>query len=77
MYLPLFVGVLCWSLFCYVLLYVPSSFEIILHPYLLGNEERAGYFAFIVFWMSCYSKCPVALPHGVVGTSAVCDCGIS
>ena len=27
--------------------------------------------------MSCYCKCPVALPHGAVGWSAVCDCGIS
>ena len=27
--------------------------------------------------MSCYCKCLVALPHGVVGWSAVCDCGIS
>ena len=30
MYLPLSVGVLCWSLFWYVLLYALSSFEIIL-----------------------------------------------
>ena len=30
MYLPLFVGVLCWSLFWYVLLYIHSSFVIIL-----------------------------------------------
>ena len=30
MYLPLFVGVLCWSLFWYALLYVLSSFAIIL-----------------------------------------------
>ena len=28
--LPLIVGVLCWSLFSYALLYVPSSFTIIL-----------------------------------------------
>ena len=41
------------------------------------EEERAGYFAFIVVWMSCYSKCPVTLPHGAVGLSAVCACGIS
>ena len=27
--------------------------------------------------MSCYSKCHVALPHGTVGWSAVCDFGIS
>ena len=43
----------------------------------LDEEVRAGCFAFIVFWMSCYCKCPVALPHGAVGLSAVCDCGIS
>ena len=30
MYLSLFVGILCWSLFCYVLIYVLSSFAIIL-----------------------------------------------
>ena len=30
MYLPLFVGVLYWSLFLYALLYVISSFAIIL-----------------------------------------------
>ena len=30
MYFPLFVGVMCLSLFCYALLYVHSSFAIIL-----------------------------------------------
>ena len=39
-----------------------------------GEEERSGCFAFIVFWMSCYCKCPVALPLCAVGWSAVCDC---
>ena len=43
----------------------------------LDKEERAGCFAFIVFWMSCDCICSVALPHGAVGWSAVCDCGIS
>ena len=33
----------------------------------LDEEERADYFAFIVFLMSCYCKCSVALPHGAVG----------
>ena len=41
------------------------------------EEERAGCFAFIVFWMSCYCKCSVALPHSSGSWSAVCDCGIS
>ena len=26
--------------------------------------------------MSCYFKCSVALPHGAMGWSAVCECGI-
>ena len=43
----------------------------------LNEEERAGCFVFIVFRMSCYCKCSVALPHGAGGWSAVCDCGIS
>ena len=41
----------------------------------LDEEERAGCFDFIVFRMSCYCV-TVALPHGAVGWSAVCDCGI-
>ena len=43
----------------------------------LNEEERAGCFAFIVFWMPCYCKSYVALPHGAEGWSAVRDCGIS
>ena len=31
------------------------------------GRERACCFAFIVFLMSCYCECPVALPHGAVG----------
>ena len=70
MHLPWFVGVLCWSLIRYALLYVLSNFSISL----TRKRERA---VFIVFWMSFYCKCPVALPHGAVGWSAVCGCGIS
>ena len=43
----------------------------------LDEEDRAGCFAFIVIWISCYCKWSVALPHCAVGWSAVCDCGIS
>ena len=71
MYLPLSVEVLFLSLFwcsCYV------SF---LFYNRLDEEERAGCFAFIFFLMSCYCKCSVAFPHGAVGWSAICDCGIS
>ena len=27
--------------------------------------------------MFCYCKCSVAFPHGAMGWSAVCDCGVS
>ena len=56
----------------YALLYVNSSF--FNHFYV---EEWAGCLAFSVSLMSCYCKCPVALPHCAVGGSAVCDCSIS
>ena len=42
----------------------------------LEKEEKAGCFAIIVLQMNFYYKCCVALPHGAVGWSAVCDCGI-
>ena len=67
MYFPLFAGVLCLSLFCYASLCVYSTFAIILKRCL----------AIIVSQMYCYYKGSVAVPHGVVGWSAVCDCGIS
>ena len=71
-YVPsIFVEVLRSSLFWYALHYVLSSFPIIL------TRKRALKFAFIVFRMSCYRKCPVALPHDAAGGPAVCDCGIS
>ena len=44
---------------------------ITLCPFLFCNHM-----AFIVFWMSYFCKCPVALSHGAVGWSAVCDCSI-
>ena len=36
-----------------------------------------GCFAIIMLQMYCYYKCSVALPHGAMDWSAVCDCGIS
>ena len=69
---PIFVGVLCWSLFWYALLHALSSFAII-----LTRKKELVVFACIVFWMSCYCKCSVALPQGAVFFSAVFDCGIS
>ena len=35
-----------------------------------------GCFTFIVFLMSYGCYCTVTLPHGAVGWSSVCDCGI-
>ena len=39
--------------------------------------SRHNLLCFYCLLMSCYCKCPVAPPHGAVGWSAVCDCGIS
>ena len=44
--------------------------------YFMYEEVRAGCFAFIVLWMPCYCKCPVALPLGAVAGSEACNCGI-
>ena len=38
--------------------------------------RKSGSFAFIVLRLSCYCKCSVILPHGVMGWPAVCDCDI-
>ena len=67
MYFPLFVGVLCLSLFCYALLCVHSSFAIT-----LKRKRKLDDLLLL-----SYYKCSVTLPHGAVGWSTVCDCGIS
>ena len=64
------MGVYNCSMFCCTLLYVPSSFAII-----LMGEERVGCFAYFVFLVS--RDCCVALPRSAMGSSEVCDCGIS
>ena len=66
------MGVLCLSAFCYALLCVHSSFAIS-----LKWKKKTCCFAIIVLQMFCYFECPMALPHGAMGWSAVCDCGIS
>ena len=68
------MGVLCLSLFWYVLLCALSFF--CNHP---EEKERAGSFAFIVLRISCYCNCSVAFPHDVGGWSGVfdSDCCIS
>ena len=72
MYFPLFVGVLCLSLFCYALLCVQSSFAIIL-------MRKRKMVAMLLLSYRCLAtvKCSVALPRSAVVWSAVCDCGIS
>ena len=77
------LSVLCWSLVWCVLFCVLSSFAIILtrererETDRERDRERAGCLAFIVIPMFCYCKCCVAIPHGAVGWSTVCNCGIS
>ena len=70
MYLPHIVcggSVLVFVMLCITL----CPFLFCNHP---DEEERAGCFDLMIFLMSCDCKCSVALPHGVVGWSAVCDC---
>ena len=50
LFIYLFVGVRCWSLFWYALLYVLSSFEII-----LTRKRELVALLLLFFWMSC--KC--------------------
>ena len=43
----------------------------------LDREEIFSCFALFVFMLSCECYWSVALPHGAMGWSAWCDCGIS
>ena len=71
MYFPLFVGVLCLSLFWYALLCVLSYFAIILK----SKRELVTSFNCLTDVLSLYIF--VVFPHGAVVWSAVYDCGIS
>ena len=68
MLLPKWAFCVC-SLLCYAILCVLSSFSII------DEEEKSDCFTLIRFLMSCDCYCHVALPHVVMGWSAVCNCG--
>ena len=71
MYIPLFVGALCLSLFvmhCFVsILVLQSSWR--------GESWLLCYL--FVLQVYCYYKCSVALSRGAMVGSVVCDCGIS
>ena len=62
--------VLFLSLFWYALLYVLSSLKISL----TRKGELVALLSLSFGWMSCYSKCFVAIPHGAVDRSAVWHC---
>ena len=63
------MGVCNCAMFCCMLLYVHSSIAIIL----MGKRELVA-----LLNLSFVSRGGwAALPHGAVGLSAVCDCGIS
>ena len=66
-----FVGVCNCLMVCCTLLYVPSSFAIIL----MGKRELVALLSLSCLLVS--RDCCVALPRGAMGLSAVCDCGIS
>ena len=63
------MGVCIRPMFCCTLLYVHSSFAIIL----MGKRELVALLS-LSFW--CLDGC-VVLPPGAMGLSAICDCGIS
>ena len=57
-------------MFCCTLLYVHSSFAIIL----MGKRELVALLS-LSFW--CLVMVWLALPSSALGLSVVCDCGIS
>ena len=61
------MGVLCWSLFWYALLYVHSSFAVIL------TRKRQ----LVALLLLSYESLVTVNVLYAVGWSAVCDCGIS
>ena len=70
MYFPLFVGVLCLSLFCYVLLCDHSSFAIIL-------KKKGKLVGLLLLSDRCIVTVKICgFSSRCRGFSAVCDCGI-
>ena len=61
----------------FVFVFIMHFFVSILVCNHLEENEKTGCFSIIVVQINCYYKWHVALPHGAVGWSAVCECGIS
>ena len=59
---------------CFVVQYLASFLTSCNH---LAGEKRAGCFTCYVFVVLCGCSCSLSHPHGAVGGSAVCDCGIT
>ena len=66
------MGLCVCSMYCCALLCVLSSFATIL----IGKREPVALLC-LSSWCLVSVIVSVALPHGAVGWSAVCDCGIS
>ena len=58
---------------CFV---IPNFLSVYVYNH-VDEEKRDGCFALTAFPMSCDSQWSASLPQGVVGWSAVCECGIS
>ena len=67
------MGALCLSLFGYALLCVHTSFAIILKR----KRKLAALLLLSYRYIVTINVLYIALPHGAVLWSAVCDCGIS
>ena len=61
--------------FCLLLLPLWESVIVLSFVVRYFMSERAGFFASFAFLVS--RDCCVALPHGAMSLSAVCDCGFS
>ena len=64
------MGALCLVIVMLFSNLCPFSFAIT-----LVGKESASCFTLNAFLMVCDCLCSVALPHGAMGWTAICDCG--
>ena len=69
--LPIVRGSSVFVFFCYALLCAHFNFAIIL------KRKRNLDVLLFLSYRCIVTECSVAIPHGSVGWSAACDCGIS